>query len=115
VDCDPAFVVTGLKAAEEGKGSILRGYDSSGKGCDIDLHPAGGLSFAAEVNLGLEWGAAPGQCLDCGQVGQAALRSFLTSAAGDARRGFHLQAARPPSTLQGFGRGSRGCSPRRRS
>jgi alpha-mannosidase len=37
VDSHPAFVVTGLKQAEEGAGTVLRGYDSGGKGGFLEL------------------------------------------------------------------------------
>jgi alpha-mannosidase len=35
LECGKDFVVTGIKQAEQGKGLVLRGYDSSGKGGNL--------------------------------------------------------------------------------
>jgi alpha-mannosidase len=48
---DANFVVTGLKAAEEGKGSIVRGYDSAGRGGHLEVRSAKGIKSADEVNI----------------------------------------------------------------
>jgi alpha-mannosidase len=51
LETDPAFVVTGLKLAEAGRASIVRGYDSGGRGGHLEIRSAGGIKAADEVNI----------------------------------------------------------------
>jgi alpha-mannosidase len=47
LESDPQFVVTGIKKAEQGEGTVLRGYDASGKGARLSL----GAGQAEKTNL----------------------------------------------------------------
>jgi alpha-mannosidase len=51
VEGDAAFVVTGVKQAEDGQGIILRGYDSGGRGCRACIRLSRPVASAQEVSI----------------------------------------------------------------
>jgi alpha-mannosidase len=50
-EADPSFVVTGLKQAESGEGSVIRGYDAEGKAGELKLKFGAPVQAASETNL----------------------------------------------------------------